>query len=46
MDESVRQAAEAAVTILTQGPDAAMNSYNQKKNQAAPEAGSGEQSPA
>ena len=33
MDESVRQAAEAAVTVLTEGPDAAMNRYNQKRKE-------------
>ena len=33
MDESVRQAAEAAVMVLMEGPDAAMNRYNQKRKE-------------
>ena len=33
MDESVRQAEVAAVTVLTEGPDAAINSYNQKRKE-------------
>ena len=33
MDESVRQAADAAVAVLTEGPDAAMNRYNQKRKE-------------
>ena len=33
MDESIHQAADAAVAVLTEGPDAAMNRYNQKRKE-------------
>lgn len=33
MEESVRLAAQAAVAVVKEGPDAAMNQYNQKRRE-------------
>ncbi len=37
MDESIKLAAEAAAAVLTEGPDEAMNRYNQKRRETEPE---------
>jgi len=33
MEESVRLAAQAAAAVVKEGPDAAMNQYNQKRRE-------------